>query len=66
MKICDYKNPLAVVMATHGVSIKERFFLGSITVYLSKNLKYPVIVVPQDLNYKPINKILLATDLENL
>jgi len=66
MKICEDKNPFAIVMATHGKSLKEQFFIGSITVYLSKNLKYPVIVVPQDVSYKPINKILLATDLENL
>jgi nucleotide-binding universal stress UspA family protein len=66
MKLCEHKNPLAVVMATHGASLKEQFFIGSITVYLSKNLKYPVIVVPAGTSYKPINKILLATDLEDL
>jgi len=66
VKISDVKNPLAVVMATRGATLKEQFFVGSITVYLSKNLKYPVIVVPQGVDYKPINKILLATDLENL
>jgi nucleotide-binding universal stress UspA family protein len=66
IKMCEYQNPLAVVMATKGASIKERFFIVSITVHLSKNLRYPVIVVPQGLSYKSINKILLATDLENL
>jgi len=66
IKMCDYQNPLAVVMATKGTSIKERFFIGSITVYLSKNLQYPVIIVPQNLNYKSITKILLATDLKNV
>lgn len=66
MKMCEYRNPLAVVMATHGATLKEQFFIGSITVYLSKNLKYPVIVVPAGIMYKPISKILLATDLENL
>ncbi len=66
IKMCDYQNPLAIVMATKGTSIKVQFFIGSITVYLSKNLKYPVIVVPRNASYKPINKIVLATDLENL
>jgi nucleotide-binding universal stress UspA family protein len=66
IKICTYKNPLTIVMATKGASIKEHFFIESITVYLSKNLKHPVIVVPPNMYYKPINKILLATDLEHL
>jgi nucleotide-binding universal stress UspA family protein len=66
IKMCTYKNPLAIVMATKGASIKSHFFMESITVYLAKNLKYPVIVVPPKTVYKPINKILLATDLENL
>jgi hypothetical protein len=47
-------------MAMRGATLKEQFFIGSITVYLSKNLKYPVIVVPQDVGYKSINKILLG------
>jgi hypothetical protein len=64
--MCEYKNPLAVVMATHGATLKEQFFVGSITVHLSKNLKYPVIVVPAGTIYKPVSKILFATDLENL
>jgi len=66
IKICTYKNPLAIVMATKGASIKDHFFMESITVYLSKNLKHPVIVVPPNTQYKPVNKILLATDLEHL
>ena len=66
IKMSDYKNPLAVVMAIKGTNIKEQFFIGSITVFLAKNLKYPVIVVPQNAHYKTIDKIVLATDLENL
>lgn len=41
IKMCDYVNPLAVVMATHGTTLKEKFFVRSITVYLSKSLTYP-------------------------
>lgn len=66
IKICEYKKPLAIVMATKGAGVKEHFFVGSITVHLSKNLKYPVIVIPSNVSYTPIKKILLATDLENL
>lgn len=64
MKMCDYKNPFAVVMATHGASLRKLFFIGSITVYLSRNLKYPVIVVPENVKFKPVHNIALATDLK--
>lgn len=66
IKMCAYKNPLAVVMATKGASMKKQFFMESITVYLSRNLNYPIIVVPSNVHYTPVNKILLATDLEDL
>ena len=66
IKMCDYINPLAIVMATHGSTLKEKFFVGSITVYLSRNLTCPTIVVPEGIGYKPVKKILLASDLENL
>lgn len=65
IRVCTYHKPLAVVMATKGANFKEHFFMDSITVYLSKNIKYPVIVVPHAHKYKPIQKIVLATDLED-
>jgi nucleotide-binding universal stress UspA family protein len=65
-KMCSYKNPVAVVMAAKGASMKDHLFMDSITVYLSKNLKYPIIIVPPGMHHKPIHKILLATDLENI
>jgi nucleotide-binding universal stress UspA family protein len=66
IKICDYKNPFAVVMATHGASLRKLFFIGSITVYLSRNLIYPVVVVPEHVHFKPVHHIALATDLKNI
>jgi universal stress protein family protein len=66
IKACDSKNTLAVVTATKGASLKAHFFIESITVHLSRNLKHPVIAVPLNMRYKPIRKVLLATDLENL
>lgn len=66
IKMCDYVNPLAVVMATHGTTLIEKFFIGSITVYLSKNLTCPIIIVPEGISFKLPKKILLAHDLENL
>jgi nucleotide-binding universal stress UspA family protein len=66
MKMCDAKDPFAVVMATHGDSLRKLFFVGSITVYLSRNLKYPVIVVPENAVFKQVNKIALATDMKDV
>ena len=66
IKICAYKSPFAVVMATHGASLRKLLFVGSITVYLSRNLKYPVIVVPENVHFKPVHNIALATDLKNI
>jgi nucleotide-binding universal stress UspA family protein len=66
IKICKYKDPLAVVMATHGNGVITRFFSESITLYLSKHLQYPVVVVPEGVSYKPIRKIVLATDMKSI
>jgi nucleotide-binding universal stress UspA family protein len=66
MKICADREPFAVVMATHGESLRKLFFIGSITVYLSRNLKYPVIVVPENKTFKTVHKIALATDMKDV
>ena len=66
IKICEDENPLAVVMATHGDGTMERFFIGSITVYLSKHLQYPVLVIPKDVCFKPIHKVILASDMKSI
>lgn len=66
IKICDKNAPFAVVMATHGSSLRKLFLIGSITVYMAKSLKYPVMVVPVGVQFKPIKNITLATDLKNV
>ena len=66
IRMCEHKNPLAIVMSTHGEGMHELLFIGSTTVFLSKNLTYPLIIVPAGISFTPITKILLASDLENL
>ena len=66
VKICEWRHPLAVVMATHGASAKTQFFMESITVHLARHLKYPVIVVPENIQYRQVKKIVLASDLKNI
>jgi nucleotide-binding universal stress UspA family protein len=65
-KICEYTNPFAIVMATHGKGIFKRFFTGSITVYITKHIQYPVLVIPEGVHFKPIRKIVLASDLKSI
>lgn len=66
VKICDKRHPFAVVMATHGAKTKMHFFIESITIHLSRHLKYPVIVVPENIQYRPVQKIVFATDLKEI
>lgn len=65
-EICEHKRPFAIVMATKGAGTVERFFIGSNTVFAVNNLKYPVLVVPQNISFSGIKKIALASDLEDL
>jgi nucleotide-binding universal stress UspA family protein len=66
IKMCEYQKPFAIVMATHGDGIVERFFIESATVYLAKNLRYPVLVIPKNARFKPIEKITLASDMKSI
>lgn len=66
LQMCNKVNPMAVVMATHGENRKGNLFFDSATVYFSRNLGYPVINVPKDAKFQTIQKILLATDGENI
>lgn len=65
-ELCETQKPFAVVMGTHTTSLLDRFFLGSTTVYTAKHLRYPVLVIPSNVTYKPIKKIALATDLKDI
>jgi hypothetical protein len=53
-------------MGTYTTSLLDRFFLGSTTVYSTKHLHYPVLVIPSNTTYKPIKKIALASDLKDI
>ncbi|MCC5919939.1 MAG: universal stress protein [Cyclobacteriaceae bacterium] len=53
-----------VVIGTHGVGgIKKRLF-GSNTTAVLEHIKSPIMVIPASWNYKPINKILYATNFD--
>lgn len=63
---CNYKKPFAVVMGTKGESLAKRFLVGSNTVFAVNNLEFPVLVIPQNVFFKPIKKIALASDLKEI
>jgi nucleotide-binding universal stress UspA family protein len=65
-ELCKEEHPFAVVIATHSYSALERFFSGSTTFYSAKHLRYPVIVVPYNVQYQPIKKIAFACDLRDV
>ena len=63
---CKIKNPFAVIMGTKTGGVSKRFLLGSNTIFAVNHLEYPVLVVPQNAFFKPIQKITLASDLEEI
>ena len=66
IKFCEYEKPFAIVMGTHGDGVAGRFFLESTTVFLARHFRTPVLVVPDGKNFKPVMKIILATDLKRI
>lgn len=58
----EKERPLMIVMGTRGLGSIERFLLGSVTLSLTQESPVPVLVVPENCNFKKITKIGLATD----
>ena len=65
-ELSNVKKPFVVVMTTHSYSLLDRFFLGSTTVYSARHLRYPVLIIPPNVQYKPIKKIALASDMKDI
>ncbi len=65
-ELCTEIKPFAVVMGTHTTTLLDRFFLGSTTAYSARHLRYPVIIVPHNVQYTSIKKIALASDLQDI
>jgi nucleotide-binding universal stress UspA family protein len=60
MDMVNETDPLMVVMASHGAGKMERLLLGSNTIWASKHLYCPLVIVPRDAKFKKIAKIALA------
>ena len=53
-------------MGTHSYSLMDRFFVGSTTVYSALHLRFPVLIIPSDTQYRPVKKIALASNLKSI
>lgn len=58
-------QPFLIVMGTDTLSRFERFFFQTTTVYATKQLDFPVLVIPETEYFAPIKNICLASDLLN-
>src|SRR5690606_10077577 len=55
-----------VVVGTTGKSGLEKFFVGSNTVSLATSCPVPLLIVPKEAEFEPIEKILFACDLNKV
>ena len=58
------EKDLLIVMGTNGADDLYQYFFGSTTYHVFKEIKYPVLVLPDRASYKPIEKIVFAWDYE--
>ena len=63
--LCNELQPCTVVLGATGPTI-EKFLAGSPVASLLHRLKYPVLVVPEDLPFRHFRRILMACDLEDI
>jgi nucleotide-binding universal stress UspA family protein len=55
-----------IIMGTQGASGITEKFLGSNTSAAAKHLKTPLLAIPAEKPYKPISKVVIATDLHKV
>lgn len=60
-RIIDKEDIYAVVMGTTGASGLSKTFIGSNTVDVIKNVEKPVLAIPAQAKFKPIEKVAFTT-----
>jgi nucleotide-binding universal stress UspA family protein len=55
-----------VVMGTHGASLIKKVLFGSNTAHIITHSEAPVLAIPEDYDYMPIQRIVYASDFNNL
>jgi nucleotide-binding universal stress UspA family protein len=65
-RYCEDLQPFAVVMGAETASSFEQFMFGGKTVSAVHKLHWPIMVVPEDVQFKGIKKIGLGCDFKNV
>ncbi|WP_435625288.1 universal stress protein [Flagellimonas sp.] len=63
-EMTENKTVDLVAMGTQGATGAKEIFLGSNAVHVLKKSKAPVLVIPQECNFKSLENILFPTDFE--
>ncbi len=63
-EVCEKLNAGLVVMGITGGGVLEEKLIGSNTLSVAKHTKTPVIIVPADAGFTPIEKIMLTGDFD--
>ncbi len=61
----DEFKPQLTILGTHGTSGFSKAVLGSVTADVAGQANYPVMVVPEHAAFKPITKMVFATDFHD-
>lgn len=63
-QVASHRNTILIVMGMTGAGTVKRFFLGSSSIQMIEETKYPLLLIPENHKYKPITKIAFSTDLD--
>lgn len=64
-KVCKKEGVHMIIMGTKGASGVKEVFMGSNAVHVIRKSKVPVLAIPEDHEFKPLNSILFPTDYLN-
>ncbi|MBO9729059.1 MAG: universal stress protein [Chitinophaga sp.] len=65
-EVCKNEEVDLIVMGITGGSKMEEVLIGSNTIDVVKHTSYPVLIIPGNAKYKPIEKIVFAADLRKV
>ena len=66
IELANAEDAGMIVMGTHGASGLRKVLFGTNTANMISRSGIPVLAIPGDYEFKPVEKIVYASDLENL
>jgi len=66
IELANAEDAGMIVMGTHGASGLRKVLFGTNTANMISRSDIPVLAIPGDYEFKPVEKIVYASDLENL